>query len=192
MVEAFTELRGRWQDLHQTSTLCFDRLALQIPSPAVDIATLQLPPALLVGVREAEAIQHAEAGAAISELAAFLEQHEVLLCKMHELLRSARGSVRDMTPAVAANRGSHGILRSPADLCSQLAAPLRAYEAELLMKHGCLRQLRPLMSAKEQHDILSAWGAQPSLDALESTQLGESQQKQLEADLRQRNRGAQE
>ena len=80
-----------------------------------------------------------------------------------------------------------GLTQSPADRCAALAAPLRAYEAELALKRAICNALcsrkQPRLSADEAHALLLAWESQPLLEPVEAMRQGYAAQVALEAVL---------
>jgi hypothetical protein len=126
-------------------------------------------------------------GRAQEQLRSQLDELDAVLDEMHAAVEAARAAAQRLPLADAADRGPHGLSLSPADRCAALAAPLRAYEAELALKRAICNALcsrkQPRLSAEEAHALLLAWESQPLLEPVEAMRQGYAAQVALEAVL---------
>ena len=133
-----------------------------------------------------QSARHAAASAAVPE-EQLRSQLNAVLNEMHAAVEAARAAAQRLPLADAADRGPHGLTLSPADRCAALAAPLRAYEAELALKRAICNALcsrkQPRLSADEAHALLLAWESQPLLEPVEAMRQGYAAQVALEAVL---------
>jgi hypothetical protein len=198
MPPPLSPLERRWQDAHAVATAAARALAASLAasphdgsSAAVDAAA-RLPPGTLDAAALAAAIgrrRHAAASAAVPEeqLRSQLDELDAVLDEMHAAVEAARAAAQRLPLADAADRGPHGLSLSPADRCAALAAPLRAYEAELALKRAICNALcsrkQPRLSAEEAHALLLAWESQPLLEPVEAMRQGYAAQVALEAVL---------
>ena len=195
MPPPLSPLERRWQDAHAVATAAARALAASLAasphdgsSAAVDAAA-RLPPGTLDAAALAAAIgrrRHAAASAAVPE-EQLRSQLNAVLNEMHAAVEAARAAAQRLPLADAADRGPHGLSLSPADRCAALAAPLRAYEAELALKRAICNALcsrkQPRLSAEEAHALLLAWESQPLLEPVEAMRQGYAAQVALEAVL---------
>lgn len=112
-------------------------------------------------------------------------QLEDVLEEMHALAREAQTKAAALAPDAAADRGPLGLRRSPTDEAMQLSAPLRAYEAELAMKHWIAKALRAKeVSSSEAASLLIAWESQPLLQPVDGMRAAAREQAALEQQLK--------
>ena len=178
------QLEQQWQTLHAASIRSLRRHAATAPDP-VTTALPGVSPGLLAGLSHAEAREATQRGAHFPELLRLVDEHAEVLGRMHAAVFEARVAMGTLPLEEAADRGPHGLRLSPADRCAAMAAPLRAYEAELQMKQACLHALRPgaQVSAQQAQTLVVAWESQPLLEHAESSRAAADAQEQLEARL---------
>ena len=115
----------------------------------------------------------ADAAAREDALAGLAEQLDALdqqLDEMHRAARLERERTCRLCAAEAAARGADGLGTSPADYAANIAAPLRAYEAELAFARSVAAAVcapSPPPPAEVQA-LLTAWGSQPMLEPLDA------------------------
>ena len=152
------ELAMRWAAVHASSLEAVRALATKLsPAPAT---VARLPPGVLDSATLAAVLAAEQGGApAAEELSSrVLDELEEILEEMHALTRAARGEV------AAAEGAAHSSLQlSAAEKARALAAPLRAYEAELSLKRWIVDTLRAPEAppAAQVQSLLIAWECQP-------------------------------
>lgn len=183
MDDAFARLESRWAAAHAKSLTGVRALAAsEPPSPAT--AANRLPPGTLDSATLARvlALERAEHGMAAQYLDDHLDELESVLDDMHALAGEAREAAAALPLADAADRGAHGLRLSPADRASLLAAPLRAYEAELDMKRHITAALRarPPPPPAQVASLLVAWESKPLLQPVDDLRRGAEAQAAFE------------
>ena len=168
-------LAPRWRDAHAASLASARALVGTLePSTAERaIGAAELAPESVEERLAAAAGQRTVATqreSALAQLRHHLDELDGVLDEMHAAVARARADVAALPVAEATDRGTRGLGLSLADRASALAAPLRAYEAQLALQRSAAAALgAPIApTAQEAQALLLAWECQPFLEPIES------------------------
>ena len=176
----------RWAEVHAATLGPIRALASGAPSagdPAA-AAAARLPPGVLdrATLSAALAREEADGHAPAARLVKRLDELEAMLEEMHASVRVSRAAAANQPPDAAAHRHNHGLQLSSCDRTSMLAAPLRAFEAELALKRWTFAALtgpHPPPAAQVE-SLLVSWQCQPMLLPLDALRAAAASQEQLQ------------
>lgn len=190
--DGLASLVARWDAADAASVRSIRTLASPPPTSATaTMAAAKLAPGVLDAATlemalACEAAVYGGTARAVEELNGGLMEMEEIVEAMHALVRDARDAASVLPLSVAVDRGEHGLQRSAVDRAATLAAPLRAYEAELALRWRIFEALQSgcaAMAPGEADALLVAWESRPMLLPVEAMMAGADAQKALERAL---------
>lgn len=175
----------RWAEVHAATLGPIRVMASSTPSATLPAAAAaRLPPGVLdrATLSAALAREETERLAPAASLTTQLDELEAMLEGMHATVRESRAAAASQSPEAAADRGNHNLHLSPSDCSSTLAAPLRAFEAELALKRWIFDALTgpDPPPAGQVESLLIAWQCQPMLLPLDALRAAVASQQELQ------------